>query len=426
MRNSLIDTLLPAFAIAAALLVFGVFAGVSPWEVWVLLFKGAFGDWFSWQNTLQRAAPLMLTALCVAIPARAGLVVIGGEGALVLGGLACAALAHAVPLPGNVIGTAIVCIAGAAAGALWLALAGWLRQYRGINETISSLLLAYVAIGIFKHIVEGPLRDPASLNKPSTYSLPDGLLIGGIGGSDVHWGFVLGVLACIVLGLWLRWTASGFAVKVVGGNPRTAQLVGLPASSLIITACAIGGACAGLAGAVEVAAVHTNANASLIAGYGYAGILVAFIARQQPLAIIPVAILFGGFGAAGSLLQRRLGLPDASVMVLQGIAFVFILASEALRGVDWKALIAQRLADRKRADAEAAIAEAAAAQAAAARETAQGLAAEEKATAMADAAQAPVASVPTSEPSATAPSSAPPSALAMPSGTAFLLGDKPA
>ena len=80
----------------AALLLFGVFVwfgGVSPVEAWALLFKGAFGDWFSWQNTLQRAAPLMLTALCVAMPARAGLVVIGGEGALVLGGLACAGAA---------------------------------------------------------------------------------------------------------------------------------------------------------------------------------------------------------------------------------------------------------------------------------------------------------------------------------------------
>jgi ABC-type uncharacterized transport system permease subunit len=90
-----------------------------------------------------------------------------------------------------------------------------------------------------------------------------------------------------------------------------------------------------------VAAVHTSANASLIAGYGYAGILVAFIARHNPLAIMPVAILFGGFGAAGSLLQRRLGLPDASVLVLQGIAFVLILASEGLRMIDWKALFAR-------------------------------------------------------------------------------------
>ena len=338
MRTLADNIALPALAIVLALLLFGglvALAGVNPVEVWVLLFKGAFGDWYSWQNTLQRAAPLMLTALCVAIPARAGLVIIGGEGALVLGGLACAALPYIVPLPANIAGTLLVCAVGAMAGAAWVALAGWLRQARGINETISSLLLAYVAIGFFKHFVEGALRDPSSLNKPSTYSLAEGLRLGGIAGSDVHWGFALGVLACVALGAWLRWTASGFAVRVVGGNLRTAQLVGLPASQLVLTACAVGGACAGLAGAVEVVAVHTNANASLIAGYGYAGILVSFMARHNPVGIIPVAILFGGFGAAGSLLQRRLGLPDASVLVLQGIAFVFILASEALRGTNW-------------------------------------------------------------------------------------------
>ncbi|MDH3461267.1 MAG: ABC transporter permease, partial [Burkholderiaceae bacterium] len=232
--------------------------------------------------------------------------------------------------------TALVCAAGMLAGALWIALAGALRQYRGVNETISSLLLAYTAIALFKHLVEGPLRDPSTLNKPSTRSLGEALRIGGIAGSDVHWGLVLGVLACAALGVWLLLTARGFSVRVVGGNPRAAQLVGLPANRIILLACALGGACAGLAGAVEVAAVHGNANSSLIAGYGYAGILVAFIARHNPLAIIPVAILFGGFGAAGSLLQRRLDLPDSSVQVLQGIAFVLILASEALREVDWR------------------------------------------------------------------------------------------
>ena len=339
MHRNIADELLPVGALVAALLVFGLFVwvgGTSPVETWTLLFKGAFGDWFSWQNTLTRAAPLMLTALCVALPARAGLVIIGGEGALVLGGLAAAGVPYLIPLPGNIIGTIVLCVAGVVAGGAWIALAGALRQYRGVNETISSLLLAYVAIAIFKHLVEGPMRDPATLNKPSTRTLADSLLIGGIGGSDVHWGFVIGVLACIGLGLWLALTARGFSVRVVGGNPRTAQLVGLPASALILLACALGGGCAGLAGAIEVAAVQTNANASLIAGYGYAGILVAFIARHNPIAVIPVAILFGGFGAAGSLLQRRLGLPDASVQVLQGIAFVFILASETLRGLDWQ------------------------------------------------------------------------------------------
>lgn len=331
--------LLPLMALASALLLFGVFVwfgGVSPWEVWTLLFRGAFGDAFSWQNTLQRAAPLMLTALAVALPARAGLTVIGGEGALVLGALGAAALPYVMPLPGGTAGSAMVLVAGAAMGAIWVALAGVLRQWRGVNETISSLLLGYIAIAVFKHLVEGPMRDPASLNKPSTLPLDESIRIGAIAPEswlgDVHWGLAIGVVLCVLAGLWLSLTATGFALRVVGGNARTARLVGLATNPLVVLACALGGACAGLAGAIEVAAVHTAANASVIAGLGYTGILVSFVARHNPWAIPPVALLFGGFAAAGSLLQRRLEVPDASVLVLQGFAFVFILAFEALRG----------------------------------------------------------------------------------------------
>jgi simple sugar transport system permease protein len=326
---------LPLLALAGGLGLFGVFVwlqGHDPLQAWTLLFRGAFGDSFSLQNTLVRAAPLMLTALAVALPARAGLTIIGGEGALVLGGLACAAVPYVMPLPAGAAGTALLLTAAALAGAAWIALAGVLRQWRGVNETISSLLLGYIAIALFKHWVEGALRDPASLNKPSTLPLEESLRIGTIAGTDVHFGLVFGIVACLLAALWLGVTTHGFATRVVGGNPRAAQLVGLPATTLVVTACALGGAAAGLAGGIEVAAVHTSANASLIVGLGYNGILVSFVARHHPLAIIPVALLFGGFLAAGSLLQRRMGLPDASVQVLMGFCFVFILASEAWRG----------------------------------------------------------------------------------------------
>jgi simple sugar transport system permease protein len=316
-------------------LLFGGFVwlgGTSPVETWTLLFMGAFGDAFSWQNTLQRSAPLMLTALCVTLPQRAGLMVIGGEGALVLGGLGCAALPYVLTLPTGAAGTFLVLLAGALSGAAWIALVGALRQFRGVNETISSLLMGYLAIGLFKHFVEGPMRDPSSLNKPSTLPLREDVLLGTLPGMDVHWGLVWGAVACVLAGIWLYGSTHGFATRVVGGNARAARLVGLPVPALVITACSLGGGAAGLAGAIEVAAVHTSANASLMAGLGYTGILVSFVARHNPIAIIPVAILFGGFGAAGSLLQRRLDLPDASVLVLQGFAFVLILASEALRG----------------------------------------------------------------------------------------------
>jgi simple sugar transport system permease protein len=130
----------------------------------------------------------------------------------------------------------------------------------------------------------------------------------------------------------MRYTTIGFALRVVGGNPRAAMLAGLSTTPLILLACGLGGAAAGLAGAIEVAAVHGSANASLNAGYGYTGILVSFLARHNALAIIPVAVLMGGIAASGGMLQRRLDLPDATVLVLQGLVFLAVLASESLYG----------------------------------------------------------------------------------------------
>ncbi len=327
--------LVPLGALLVAMVIFGAFVAVlgkDPVEVYSLIYKGAFSSAFAWQNTLQRAAPLILTALCVALPAQVGLIVIGGEGALVLGGLAAAVAGHALSGAGPLVIEIAMAIAAMLVGGAWIALAGALRHYRGVNETISSLLLSYIAIALFNHFVEGPLRDPASLNKPSTMPIGEASMIGAIPGTDVHWGLVFGIVFCLVAFVLVRYTVQGFAMRIVGGNVRAAKLAGLPVGILILSSCGLGGAAAGLAGMVEVAAVHGNANASLIAGYGYAGILVSFIARHNPLAIVPVAILLGGIAASGGLLQRRLDLPDATVLLLQGIAFMVILASETLYG----------------------------------------------------------------------------------------------
>jgi simple sugar transport system permease protein len=223
-------------------------------------------------------------------------------------------------------------LAGAAIGGGWIALAAGMRVLRGVNETISSLLLNYIAIALFNHLVEGPLRDPASLNKPSTRPIADAAAIGNIPGTDVHYGLVFGVVACAAAYLLLMRSVHGFAARIAGGNVRAAALSGIAVARLTIALCFLGGACAGTAGAIEVAAVHHTANATLVAGYGYAGVLVAFLARQNPLAVVPVSLLLGGINASGGLLQRTAHLPDASVKVLQGILFVVILASETLYG----------------------------------------------------------------------------------------------
>lgn len=326
--------LIPGAALAGALVVFGIFVamfGKNPLDLYFYMYYGAFGTWFSWQNTLTRAAPLILTALCTALPAQLGMVIIGGEGALLIGALSATGAALALQgMPALVVQIAMVC-AGVIGGGLWIMLSGALRQFRGVNETISSLLLVYIALAILNHLVEGAMRDPASLNKPSTREIGAANMIGSIPGTDVHWGLVFGLIAAIAAYVLIYHTVFGFAARVAGGNIRAAK-VGLGVSKLILTICFLAGGAAGLAGMVEVAAVQGRTNANLAAGYGFTGILVAFLARQNPLAIIPVAILLGGISASGGLLQRRLGLPDASVLVLQGIIFVFVLASDALYG----------------------------------------------------------------------------------------------
>jgi ABC-type uncharacterized transport system permease subunit len=323
-------------AILAGLALFSVFIlaiGKSPIALFQIMYAGGFGSWFSIQNSLSRAAPLLLTALCVALPARLGLVIIGGEGALVLGSVGAAAIA--APLTGLLspyLALLFMALAAMIVGGLWIGAVGFLRHYRGVNETISSLLLAYIAIALMNQLVEGPLRDPASLNKPSTLPLPADYMIGAIPGMDVHWGLVVGIIACIGSWVLIEATSYGFAARMAGGNVRAAQIQGLPVGRLIVGFTAIAGSFAGLAGMLEVAAVQGSANASIAAGYGYTGILVAFLARHNPLAIIPIAFLLGGIEASGGLIQRRMGLPDATVLALQGTLFITILFCETFYG----------------------------------------------------------------------------------------------
>lgn len=323
-------------AICVAVALFAIFllvVGAHPVAVFSDMYTGAFGSRFSLENSLVRSAPLMLTALCTALPARLGMIIIGNEGALLLGGLGAAATAMALPegMPAT-LSLSILLVAGALLGGGWIALAGVLRQRRGVNETISSLLLFYVGLGVFLYLVEGPLRDPSSLNKPSTYPVGDANMLGNIPGMDVHYGLVFAAVACLVSYVLVEHTTFGFGARVVGGNLRAARLTGLPVSRIVLVVCLLAGGAAGLAGAVEIVAIHGAANASLYAGLGFAGILVSFVARHHPLAIMPVAFLMGGIEASGGVLQRRHDLPDAAVDVFKGILFLVILASEAYVG----------------------------------------------------------------------------------------------
>jgi simple sugar transport system permease protein len=373
-------------AILASLALFAVYMliryGVGPLQLYKTMYQGSFGAMVALQNSLLGASALMLVALCTALPSRVGLVIIGGDGALALGGLAAAMTGLALkpppctPLEGgqqpelHLTVLLAMALAGMAAGALLIALAGFLRQWRGVNETISSLLLSLTALGVFKFLAEGPWRDPnpTSANKPSTTPIfldTDGSIVPLLGNirfpawlgesldqvpylghgfrlvetalGQVHWGFALGLILCVLTWLLMYHTTFGFAARMVGGNVRAAQASGLPVGWILMITCLLAGAAAGLAGAVEIAAVQGQANASLFEKSGLTlglmGVLVAFLARHNPLAVIVVSIMIGGVLESSSMMQRSLpGVKDSAAQALLGILMVMIILSETLYG----------------------------------------------------------------------------------------------
>lgn len=176
------------------------------------------------------------------------------------------------------------------------------------------------------------MKDPQSLNKPSSFPILDVDMLGKLPGTRIHYGLVYGLIACVIAYFLIQRTTFGFAARTAGGNIRAARIAGLPVGKLTVAICFLAGSCAGLAGMVEVSAVHGRASESLNANYGYGGILVAFVARHNPLAAAVVAILIGGILTSGGILQRVHELPDATVLVFQGLVFLVVMYSESLYG----------------------------------------------------------------------------------------------
>jgi general nucleoside transport system permease protein len=337
-RSHVESIVIPIGAILVSLVAFGAFcalAGANPFAVYASIYKAAFGSWYSFQNTLVRAAPLMLCSLGTAIPFQLGLVMIGSEGALVIGGLCATIAGLQFPTASPLMVQVVMAVVGMTAGGLWLASAGALKHYRGVNETISSLLMNYIAIAILNQAINTWMRDPSSLNKPASYPIPDEQMLQPLGDTTIHWGLVFGLIACLLAWFLISQTTLGFQIRTIGGNVRAAQIAGIHVGRITLITCFLAGACPGLAGMVEVAAIHGRANESLNAWYGYSGILVAFLARHNPLGCILISVLLGGLLASGGILQRDHHLPDAAIMVFQGLVFLVILFSESLYG-RWK------------------------------------------------------------------------------------------
>jgi general nucleoside transport system permease protein len=299
--------------------------GRAPMPLFEALWDGSFGSGFALSETLVKLSPIVLCALATALPATLGLVSVGAEGQLVAGSIAATGFVLAA---GDRLGAATLpclLLAGALGGAAYAGLAAMLRVSLRVNETISTLLLNYLPPLLVEYLVYGPWKDPDSRGWPATRSFPDAARLGTYFDTRVHVGLVLGVLLVALALVLTARTRSGIALALLRESPLLAERAGLSLRAWLFTMLALGGAAAGVAGSVEVSVIEGRLQPGIGAGAGYAGFLVAFLARGHLGRLFPIALLIAALAAAGDNLQLTSDLPSAVVYVLQGLLFISAL-----------------------------------------------------------------------------------------------------
>jgi simple sugar transport system permease protein len=312
-----------------ALVIFGVFLmlkGAAPIEAFRTMWDSAFGDDVSTGDTLLRTLPLLMAALAVAVPARAGLFNIGGEGQLLLGAIGAAGVAMALgdglPAAPTLV---LMGLAGAAAGMAWAGIPALLKVLVGMNEAISSLLMNYLAAILLGWLVFEPWKDPTSLGQAYSEELTGPARLPIIWGDRVHVGVVLVLVVPVVLWLILRTTPWGFKLRVVGGNPEAARRAGLRVKGLGLAAMAVGGALAGLGGMLEVSGIEGRLRPDMLVGYGYIGFLASWLARHDPIKAIFASAALAAIAVGGNGLKVASGLSGAAVNILMALLLLAVL-----------------------------------------------------------------------------------------------------
>jgi general nucleoside transport system permease protein len=314
-------------ALAGAIVIFGVVTsakGVNPVLAYQEMLSALFRSG-SLTDILSKATPIILAALAVAVPARAGLTNVGGEGQLVLGGVASAGVViwFGDSLPGGAVMIFMI-VAAALAGALWAGIAGILREGLKINEAVTTLLLNYLAIDLMGYLIYDSWKDPGGSGQPATEALPVAARLPLIGTSGLHMGFVIAVVATVAVWAVLKYTTWGFRLRVVGGNPEAARRAGYKVGALMLGAMLVGGALAGIGGFTQIAGAEFKLRPGFLLQYGYIGFLASWLARHHPVRVAIAATVLAALTIAGDSLQIDSGLPAASVNILMALVLLAV------------------------------------------------------------------------------------------------------
>ena len=307
-----------------------LFSGADPVEAVIGLVMGAFGERYTFAETLVSAIPLALVALSVAPALRAGVFTIGSEGQLAMGAMVATAAILTFRSDSAVVMILIGAFGGFVGGTLWAAIPAMLRAYLKVNEILSTLLLNYIAGFFLLWSLRTWLATPEVVPLAQSEALPDPSLIPKLlQGTRLHWGVLLVPVVALALAWWLR-SARGVSYQVIATHPALAARMGLTNARAVITTMLFSGAIAGLAGWLQVAGVAQILYPTVAGGLGFAGVLVALLGRLRPLGILVAAIFFGALENGADGLQAGTGVPSAIAIVIEGL--VLLVAALAFAG----------------------------------------------------------------------------------------------
>ena len=299
--------------------------GKNPIKAYVDIFSSTLGNPYGFSETLVKMTPLVLTAVAVAVPAKIWLINVGGEGQLYIGAIfatwGALTFGH---LPGWLLLPLMVAL-GFLGGGLWGLVSGLLRAKGWVSETISTLLMNYVAILLLNYVVFGPWKDPEGVNYPQTAEFAPAAMLPVLGQSRVHLGLALGLVAVGLFAFFVSRTRWGLEMRAIGGNADAARRNGIPVGRYVVGLMFIGGGLAGLAGMCEVSAIQGRLRPSLSPGYGYTGFLISWMAGGHPLGILGAAFLLAVVTAGGDILQMTQALPGSVVNILMAVILFVIL-----------------------------------------------------------------------------------------------------
>ena len=320
---------LPVLAVLATLVLCSglvAMAGANVWTAYSKLFLSALDSRVHIAETFVKAAPLIFTGLAVAVAFRAKFWNIGAEGQLLAGAMAAAFIGAREGLPAWSL-VPLMILAGAVAGGLWACVPAVLKTRYKVDDVVTSLLLNFVIFYLMMALLDGPWKDPLSGYPDSPDIRMDAEFPILLHRTRLHLGVLLALLAAPAVWWIMRRTTLGFSIRAVGENPVASRYAGISTGGVIMMTAMLSGALAGLAGVGEVAGLHFQVMSGISPGYGYTGIVIAMLARLNPIGVVPAALFFAVVVTGAESMSRATGVPVFLAEVIQGAALLTMLVA---------------------------------------------------------------------------------------------------